>query len=537
MGINRTPKPDEWEREREHLLLHIAELTRQVNWWQAQWRLLTHHRFGASQERSDQIQLHLFNEAEVLADDDPDPDPGDAAEDTVITYRRKKQRGQRELDLADLPVVRILHELPEAEQQCPAGHGLMHIMSEDVQRELDFVPEQLRVVEHVKMVYSCRTCEREALTVPIVTAPAPPRLYPSSLLSASVLAEIVHRKYVLGVPLYRQEQDWARRGVWVSRQTMANWVLVGADQWLTPLWDVLHQELVRRSILQADETTLQVIHEPGRTPNQQSYLWLYRTGEVPGDAWGEDGAPIVLYDYQPSRSGAHPQAFLTGFHGYLQVDGYSGYHGLEGVTLVGCWAHARRKFQEALEGLPAQARDGPNLIRQGLDFCNRLFAVERDIRALSPAQRTQARRARSRPILAAFLRWLRAQRRVILPKSLLGTAVTYCLNQWQPLTTFLQDGRLTIDNNRAERSIKPFVIGRKNWLFANTAKGARASAVIYSIVETAKENGLNPRAYLQYLLEQLPDRDLSDPTTWADLLPWATTLPAHVRTPRRVRPA
>ena len=535
MGINRTPKPDEWEREREHLLLHIAELTRQVNWWQAQWRLLTHHRFGASQERSDQIQLHLFNEAEVLADDDPDP--GDAAEDTVITYRRKKQRGQRELDLADLPVVRILHELPEAEQQCPAGHGLMHIMSEDVQRELDFVPEQLRVVEHVKMVYSCRTCEREALTVPIVTAPAPPRLYPSRLLSASVLAEIVHRKYVLGVPLYRQEQDWARRGVWVSRQTMANWVLVGADQWLTPLWDVLHQELVRRSILQADETTLQVIHEPGRTPNQQSYLWLYRTGEVPGDAWGEDGAPIVLYDYQPSRSGAHPQAFLTGFHGYLQVDGYSGYHGLEGVTLVGCWAHARRKFQEALEGLPAQARDGPNLIRQGLDFCNRLFAVERDIRALSPAQRTQARRARSRPILAAFLRWLRAQRRVILPKSLLGTAVTYCLNQWQPLTTFLQDGRLTIDNNRAERSIKPFVIGRKNWLFANTAKGARASAVIYSIVETAKENGLNPRAYLQYLLEQLPDRDLSDPTTWADLLPWATTLPAHVRTPRRVRPA
>lgn len=347
----------------------------------------------------------------------------------------------------------------------------------------------------------------------------------------------MNRKYVLGVPLYRQEQDWARRGVWVSRQTMAHWVLVGADQWLTPLWDVLHQELVRRSILQADETTLQVIHETDRAANQKSYLWLYRTGEICVDEGGEAGAAIVLYDDQPSRSGEHPQAFLTGFHGYLQVDGYSGYHGLEGVTLVGCWAHARRKFQEALEGLPAQARDGPNLIRQGLDFCNRLFAVERDIRAWSPEPRTQARRARSRPILAAFLRWLRAQHRVILPKSLLGKAVTYCLNQWQPLTTFLQDGRLAIDNNRAERSIKPFVIGRKNWLFANTAKGARASAIIYSIVETAKENGLNPRAYLQYLLERLPDRDLTDPTTWADLLPWATTLPAHVRTPRRAGPA
>jgi transposase len=234
MIINITQKQDEWDREREHLRLHIAELTRQVEWWQAQWRLLTHHRFGASQERSDQIQLNLFNEAEVLADDDPDP--GDEAEDQVITYRRKKPRGQRELDLAGLPVVRILHELPKEEQQCPEGHGLMHIMSEDVQRELDFVPEQLRVIEHVKLVYSCRTCEREALTVPIVTAPAPPRLYPRSLLSASVLAEILNSKYVLGVPLYRQEQDWARRGVWVSRQTMANWVLIGADQWLAPLW-------------------------------------------------------------------------------------------------------------------------------------------------------------------------------------------------------------------------------------------------------------------------------------------------------------
>jgi hypothetical protein len=252
-------------------------------------------------------------------------------------------------------------------------------------------------------------------------------------------------------------------------------------------------------------------------------MWLYRTGR--------EAPAIVLYDYQPTRSGDHPKASLQGFQGYLHVDGYSGYHDLPDVVLVGCWSHARRKFMEALKSLPAAQRDGPHFVREGLDFCNRLFAIERDLRDATPEERQRARQARSRPVLAQFLWWLRDKRHLILPKSGLGQAVTYCLNQWTPLTNFLRDGRLEIDNNRSERSIKPFVIGRKAWLFAKTPRGARASAIVYSIVETAKENGLNPRKYLQYLFEQLPNRHLQDPALWADLLPWSPALPLSLKNP------
>lgn len=348
---------------------------------------------------------------------------------------------------------------------------------------------------------------------------------PGSLASASLLAFTLHQKYTEGLPLYRQAQEWQRLGVDLAGPTLANWVVYAAIHWLRPIYDVLHAQLVQREILHADATTVEVLHEAGRRADQPSYMWLYRTGSV---------APaIVLYDYQPSRAGARARAFLTGFRGYLQCDGYSGYHAVPDVVLVGCWAHARRRFTDALKTLPAAERDGPNAIREGLDFCNRLFAIERDLAVCDPETRRQGRNARSRPVLAAFLRWLRAQQRRVLPKSALGSAVTYCLHQWTPLTAFLQDGRLAIDNNRAERAIKPFVIGRKNWLFANTPRGARASALAYSLIETAKANGCDPRAYLEYLLAQLPNRTRQDPATWADLLPWSADLPDGVKTPKK----
>ncbi len=215
----------------------------------------------------------------------------------------------------------------------------------------------------------------------------------------------------------------------------------------------------------------------------------------------------------------------------MQCDGYVGYREVPDATLVGCWAHARRYFVEALQTLPPAARDGPSAIRDGLEFCNAIFRIERDLRDVSTADRHTARHARSRPVLARFAQWLRRQKRHSLPQSPLGKAVTYCLNQWKPLTRFLEDGRLEVDNNRSERAIKPFVTGRKNWLFANTPRGAQASAITVSLIQTAKENGLEPRAYLQYLFEQLPQRDLSNAASWADCLPWSPTLPAHVRIP------
>ena len=310
------------------------------------------------------------------------------------------------------------------------------------------------------------------------------------------------QKFVEGMPLYRQEQQFERLGIALSRQTLANWVPIASDRWLSPLYERMHFHLLQHDILHADETTLQVLHEPGRAAQTQSYLWLYRTGR--------GGPPIVLFEYQPTRSGEHPREFLKGFSGYLHVDGYGGYDQLPNVTLVGCWAHARRKFDEALKALPASARTKPVAAREGLEFCNRLFAIERDLSGVTPEEWHAARLERSGPVLDEFHAWLEQQASYALQKSFFGQAVQYCLNQWEKLTAFLKDGRLELDNNRSERSIKPFVIGRKNWLFANTPRGARSSSIIYSVVETEKENGLNPFAYLTYLFEQLPNVDVTN---------------------------
>ena len=497
----------------------VTALRKQVQWFEEQIRLAQHRRFGASSERSDPAQLHLFNEVEAAAVSAVDAPP----EDPLIATRKKKERGQRDAALKNFPVERVEYRLPPAEQQCQACNGPLHEMGEEVRRELKVIPAEVKVVEHVRIKYSCRTCDREATTTPIVTAPMPRPVYPGSLASASLMADILHQKFTLGLPLYRQEQDWARRGVPLSRQTMANWVLFAAHTWLAPLFQELHRRLLMRDILHADETTVQVLQEAGREAHTKSYMWLYRTGrEQPG---------IVLYEYQKTRSSAHPRLFLAGYQGYLHVDGYAGYHDLPQVTLAGCWSHARRYWAESLEVLPKDARDGPSVARDGLQFCNRLFGVERDIRDATPEDRFSVRRTRSAPILTEFHDWLTQQQARVLPKSATGKAIAYCLNQWLSLQTFLQDGRLDIDNNRAERSIKPFVIGRKNWLFSYTPRGAQASAITYSIIETAKENGLNPRAYLQYLFEELPNRDLKDPTTWEALLPGSDQLPNHVKSP------
>jgi transposase len=517
--VNIPETPDSGSCRCAQLEAEIATLREQVRWFEEQIRLAQHRRFGASSERSDAAQLHLFNEAEATA-----ATAGGAVVEETITYtRKKKDRGQRDAALKNFPVERIEYRLPPEEQQCAACAGPLHEMGEEVRREIQVIPAEVKVVEHVRYKYGCRTCEHEALTTPIVTAPMPRPVHPGSLASASLLAYILHQKYTLGLPLYRQEQDWARLGVPLSRQTLANWVVFAAQEWLDPLYQALRQELLTRDILQADETTVQVLHEEGRAATTKSYMWLYRTGR--------EGPAIVLYEYQETRDGAHARRFLTGFQGYLQVDGYAGYQGLPEVTLAGCWAHARRKWDEALKALPKEARDGPSVARDGLKFCNRLYEVERDVRDATPDERLRARRARSVPILDEFYAWLGEQRERVLPKSATGQAMTYCLNQWVPLQTFLADGRLDIDNNRSERSIKPFVIGRKAFLFMNTPRGAKASAITYSIIETAKENGLNPRAYLQYLFEELPNRDRTDPATWEALMPWSPQLPEHVKSP------
>ncbi|MDD4496012.1 MAG: IS66 family transposase, partial [Eubacteriales bacterium] len=352
------------------------------------------------------------------------------------------------------------------------------------------------IVEHVRYTYACRNCAKTGINVPIIKAPMSEPVMKGSFASPEAVAHLMTQQFVLGVPLYRQEQDFARQGILLSRQTMSNWLIRCSKTWLEPIYELLKQRLLTRDVLHADETTVQVLREPGKAAQSKSYMWLYRTS-------GDAEHPIVLFEYQPDRKKQRPKDFLNGFKGYLHTDGYAGYHSLpEGITVVGCLAHARRKFDEALKLVPPGKRgnSGPLI---GKQFCDRLFAMEKEWAELPPEERLGKRRKLEKPVLDEFSAWLKHQHPT---KSAFGQAVSYTQGQWVYLVRYLLDGRLEISNNRAERSIKPFVISRKNFLFANTPGGAKSSAVIFSLIETAKENGLNSYEYLRFLFQALPNR-------------------------------
>lgn len=487
----------------------IEQLEAKLHWFEEQFHLARHKQFGASSERSVKEQPNLFNEAEVIAEDGP-------AEEEIrqtIAYERKKP-GRKPIP-KDLPIERIEYRLPEEEQICEACGGPMHEMSEQVRHEVKLIPAQVKMIQHARIVYGCRNCEKNGIEVPIKTANAPRPVIEKGLASPSALAYVMTMKFVDGVPLYRQEQHYARLGIVLSRGVLSNWMLKGSE-WLELIYGRMKVHLLKQEVLHADETTLQVLKEPGRPAESQSYMWLYRTGS--------QGPPIVLYEYQQTRSREHPRNFLKGFKGYLHADGYAGYHDIPDATLCGCWAHLRRKFDEALKGLPPKKRASGSRAKDALDRINRLFAIEQGLLRCTPEERLQIRNLKSRPIIEEFRKWLDDMLPGVLPKSLFGIAVQYGRNQWEKLVRFLEDGRIELSNNRSERSIKPFVIGRKNWLFCNTPKGAHASATIYSIIESAKENRLNPYAYLNCLFEKLPNLDSRDDATLDQLLPWNVNL-------------
>ena len=365
----------------------------------------------------------------------------------------------------------------------------------------------------------CSENADEGCETPVVKAPREKNIIPGSFATPEAIAHIMTQKFVMGSPLYRQEQEINRQGIQLSRQTMSNWILKVTEDYLTPVYKQLHKELLKRDVLHGDETTLQVLHEPGKAPQSESYMWLYRTS-------GDTGKPIVLYEYQPGRGAKHPKEFLAGYKGYLHTDGYQGYHSLpEDITVVGCWAHARRKFDEAVKSLPKGKAKGSSA-SQGLAYCNLLFEIEQGLAEKTAKERYNERLKQAKPVLDAMFAW--ANSKTAAPKSALGKAFTYLNEQWPYLTNYLKDGRLELSNNRAERSIKPFVIDRKNFLFANTPKGAKGSAIMFSLIQTAIENGLDPYQYLTWLLKNTNKADLKNPDMPEKLLPW--NAPAGCRT-------
>lgn len=494
--LNKTEYIQQLEEKCKSQQEKITMLENKMDWLMEQIRLSKHKEFGASSEKTtfeEQMSL-VFNEAEGFQRDS-------LSEPTLeeITYKRKKAAGHKEELLADLPVQTIEYTLSDDESDCPQCGEKMHAMGKEIRRELKIIPAKVEVVEHVKYIYSCRDCEKNAENVPIIKTKLPEPVIKGSIASPSAVAHIMTQKFINAVPIYRQEQDYKRHGIELSRQTMSNWVNRCALDWLQPLYESLKAHLISRKVLCADETTLQVLREPGKKATTKSYMWLYRTGN------DELNRPIVIYEYQPTRSAQHPKLFLKAYKGYLHVDGYDAYHNLANTIIIcGCLAHARRKFEEALKSIPSSEQLGSQALI-GKSYCDKLFRIEEEIKELSVEEKYEKRLELAKPVWDAYLVWLKTVN--ALPKSALGKAISYSLGQWKYLQNYLLDGRCEISNNRAERSIKPFVIGRKNFLFANTPLGAKASAITYSIIETAKENSLNPFEYLRYLFEELPNVD------------------------------
>ena len=503
----------------EHLENTIKDLQSQVNNLTEMVMLLRKEKFGPSSEKTPKQvdgQLSLFNEVEVEADASV-PEP---ISKEVKGYVRKNPKTKREEIIKDLPVREILCETAKEEQYCDyCNSTLRPIGKEVVREELEYIPAKLQIVRYVRMSYECPRCKHTERPF-IKKALTPTSLMNHSLASPSSVANVMYQKYVNSVPLYRQEKEWERMGLSLSRATMANWVIRCSQDYLMPVVEHLQKKLLERDIVHCDETPVQVLKEEGKKPQTKSYMWLYRTGD--------DGKPpVILYDYQPSRNGDHAVVFLKDFKGFVHSDGYSGYNKLTGITRCGCWAHLRRKF---IEAIPKKTGTDEPLTNAeiGRDYCNQLFEIERDLKHLSPEDRRLKRLELEKPILEAFWCWL--ENLNVLNGSALGKAVTYAKNQRKYMENYLLDGRCSISNNAAENAIRPFTVGRKNWLFADTPKGASASAAVYSIIETAKANGLNVYTYLEYLLLYMPDTDWrNNPEELDMLMPWAEDVQAECK--------
>lgn len=470
---------------------------------------LTHLKFGASSEKynPDQDEM-VFDEAEnpEVFDEQLITEEPEMVE--VPAHKRKKS-GRTQLS-DDLPRVEVVYDLDDDEKFCKhegcGGHAL-HQIGEEVSEQLEIIPAKAQVKRTIRLKYACRCCEQG-----IKTAKAPKQPIPKSIASPSLLAGIVTNKYQDALPLYRQQVILKRIGVELPRATLANW-MIKCGELLIPLINLLRDRLLESHLVHMDETPIQVLNEPDKLATSQSYMWVQRTGV--------HDHPVVLFDYSPSRSAKVPIELLHDYQGLLQADGYAGYQQVvrdNGLILLGCWAHARRKFDTALKATKVKKGKA----QFALSEIQKLYRIESQIKGKTSDEVKQIRQELAKPIVDKLRIWLDKSLNQVPPKSLTGKALYYLNNQWDHLTAYLDNGYAAIDNNRAENAIRPFVIGRKNWLFANSVKGAKASSILYSIVETAKANDVEPWHYLNHVFKELPNANLLEDIE--KLLPWNVQL-------------
>ncbi len=455
-------------------------------------RLVYAKLFGKKSEKysdGQNPQLPLF--------DMPEPEEIEPEQEkSEVEAHSRKKPGRKPLP-ADLPRIDVVHDIDEGEKVCTCGTPLSKI-GEEVSEKLDIIPAIIRVIRHICPKYACRQCEGVETEGPTVKiAPPPKQIIPKSIATAGLLAHILTAKFCDALPFYRQEKQFTRLGTELGRATMSNWAMQAAEA-CQPVLDLLHREIRSGPLINLDETTVQVLAEPGRKPTTKSYMWVCRGGtpEKPG----------IWYHYAPSRSSEVARQLLQGYCGIVQTDGYAGYDFLDPqpeVTHAGCLAHARRKFDEAAKG---QSKGKSGSAHLALKYIGKLYRIESEAKRkkLTPEQLLAARHKQAKPLVDEFLLRLQKKASQVVPKSLLGKAVRYTLSQWVRLVVYLEHPEMAPDNNSAENAVRPFVVGRKNWLFFGTPKGAKASADLYSLIETAKANGLEPYRYLRYLFEKIP---------------------------------
>jgi transposase len=516
MSTTPADLPDSIEELRALVLLQqekheveISERNDEIMQLREYIRLLKSQRFGPSSERSHSSQLGLFNEAESIHDEDDAQTESDSSSIEVPAHTRRQRGGRKPLP-AFLPREEIVHDLAEEEKVCTSDpeHRLARI-GEDRLEQLVFVPASAKVLVHIRPKYACPSCKDS-----VKVAPPPASPIAKSFATPSLLAQIITSKYVDALPLYRQAKIFQRMGIDLCRATMASWVIKMGDL-VTPLLGIMLDEIRSGDYTQMDETPFQVLKEKGKLATTDSYLWALRGG-------GPEHS-LLYYEYAPTRGGKVAKQLLDGFEGYLQTDGYKGYDGFDesiGIIHVGCFAHARRKFDEALRGQGKKAKPGKkaSLARQGLRRINKLYEIERGYAEASPDERSVLRTEKLAPKFKELREWTLSSIDRVSPDSLTGQAIRYLDKQWPKLERVLDDERIPLDTNAVERAIRPFVIGRRNWMFADTPGGATASARLYSLVETAKANGIEPWAYLNHAFEKLPEATSQEDIE--ALLPW-----------------
>jgi len=458
-----------------------------------------------------------FNEAEALTEG---PVPEEAEMEEVVSYKRKKKAGKRNEDLEGFPVEEIIHPIEEDRlaQLFPDGYTNL---PDEVYRKLEMIPSTFKVIEHHLKVYKGKDGR-------IIRADHPKEMIDNSIATPSLVAAIINAKYINALPLYRQEQEYKRNGVSISRQTMANWCILSAERYLSLMTDRLKKELLLSHVVHADETPV-IVKKDGREGSHKNYMWVYRSGEICS------ANPVVIYDYQRTRKADAPREMLNGFEGKLVCDGYQVYHGIEndtgGLTVAGCWTHARRPFAEVVKSLGKEKAKNTAAYEALLQI-EQIYRKDNELLKLTPKERKRKRRLLVKPLVNGFFDWCREEKDRLRSAGKTREGITYCLNQEKYLRVFLTDPEVPLDNNPAERAIRPFCVGKKNWILIDTIKGAEASAVLYSLAETAKANDLKPYNYFKHLLTEIPKHmDDTNLEFLEDLLPWSDRLPDDCRKP------